>query len=659
VSGSEITEGPEPVRALRPIEFRDWDRTPVSDLVGGRVLAWLGGIAVLVGIVLFLALAISHGWIGQTARVLLAGGASTILVAGGVWLRGHHGRTEAATAVVGAGTAGLFATLIVAGDVYRLAPPVLCLAGSLIVGAIATLLAIRWAGQAIGGLGLGGALLAPILLGAPSDLTVVGMLLVAGACATCVCARRQWPWLGLASVVICAPQWAGWALADRSAIPELLVLAGFGLLGLAGGVAVGRGSGSGDAPRLSIASVSLNACLAGVVGYVGLGAAAGHTASILWLVGLAAAHVCPAVTDRFGRIPRGTRQVLLSVAAVLADVAFGLTAHGIVLTIGWGALSVVLAWTLRRDPDDAELVELGLGAHIALVLIRVVLVAPPDSLISDRGSLVGLLSIGTLAASALASARLSGGRRPAGAAALDGLGLLAIAYLTAGALDGAALTTAWAVEGLALTRIAARSRAAGRAPWLGGLAFLGLAAVHALGVDAPPGGLLTGTHDLGAAAVGLAAVGGATLAAGRLQPPASSTRRTLIGACAITGLYLGSIAVVTAFQAGTADRVVSALDLPVREQAQVALSALWSLAGLAALTVGLRHRLSAVRTGGLAVLLVAVVKVFAYDLSTLDSIYRVISVLTLGLLLLLAALTYQRLRPPPPPDLRTVHPSQR
>jgi uncharacterized membrane protein len=45
----------------------------LSDLVGGRVLAWIGGIATLLGIVLFLALAISRGWIGVEARVALAG----------------------------------------------------------------------------------------------------------------------------------------------------------------------------------------------------------------------------------------------------------------------------------------------------------------------------------------------------------------------------------------------------------------------------------------------------------------------------------------------------------------------------------------------------------------------------------------------------------
>src|SRR5205823_7787726 len=73
-----------PSPAPSPVTFEPWRlarvRTPtprqpsqpLSDVVGGRLLAWLGGIATLIGIVLFLALAVSHGWIGEQARVCLA-----------------------------------------------------------------------------------------------------------------------------------------------------------------------------------------------------------------------------------------------------------------------------------------------------------------------------------------------------------------------------------------------------------------------------------------------------------------------------------------------------------------------------------------------------------------------------------------------------------
>jgi uncharacterized membrane protein len=80
---------------------------------------------------------------------------------------------------------------------------------------------------------------------------------------------------------------------------------------------------------------------------------------------------------------------------------------------------------------------------------------------------------------------------------------------------------------------------------------------------------------------------------------------------------------------------------------------------VAGLIVGLRTNNSAIRNGALGLLLATIAKVFLYDLSTLTSIYRVISFIALGLLLLAGAVAYQRLPPPPLPDMRKVHRSQR
>jgi len=113
---------------------------------------------------------------------------------------------------------------------------------------------------------------------------------------------------------------------------------------------------------------------------------------------------------------------------------------------------------------------------------------------------------------------------------------------------------------------------------------------------------------------------------------------------------MASVAIVAAFQPGGAETTV--LDLPVRQQGQVLVSALWGLAGLCALLVGLRRDMRELRIGALTLLLVTVAKVFLYDLSALGSVYRVVSFMALGALLLAASFAYQRLRPAPLPDLR-------
>ena len=52
-------------------------------------------------------------------------------------------------------------------------------------------------------------------------------------------------------------------------------------------------------------------------------------------------------------------------------------------------------------------------------------------------------------------------------------------------------------------------------------------------------------------------------------------------------------------------------------------------------------------------------KVFLYDLAALTSVYRVASFIGVGLLLLVAAFAYQRLRPEPLQDLRAMPPGLR
>ena len=83
-------------------------------------------------------------------------------------------------------------------------------------------------------------------------------------------------------------------------------------------------------------------------------------------------------------------------------------------------------------------------------------------------------------------------------------------------------------------------------------------------------------------------------------------------------------------------------------------SGLWSLVGAAALVVGLTRNLRDLRVAGLALLAAAIAKVFLFDLATLTSVYRVVSFVALGLVLLGGSYAWQRFRPARQPDLREV-----
>jgi uncharacterized membrane protein len=636
-------EPPEPTLVPREAEPTPAPRAErpgaLGDLIGGRVLAWAGGVATLLGIALFLALAISHGWIGEEARVLLAGAVSLGLLAGGTWLHARRGRTEAAIAMVGAAVAGLFATLVVASAVYGLVPGLVALAGALAVGATATRLAIRWAGRAVAGIGLLGALAAPALVGAPAQWPTLAMMLATAGFAMYVAARQRWPWLTLATVVVCAPQWAVPMFEGQSAGEDLFVLGAFAALGIVGAVAAGRDE-DGRVSTSVLATLILSAAATALAGRLALAEAGGDTLANVWLAVLAAMHLGLGAWQRPG-LGAHMRAALLSLGLVLANVAFALSFDGLVLSIGWSASAIALAALTRRgegEPCDRALRELGIGLQLSLALARTLISAPPSTLLSGEPELAGLAAVAAFACACLLCAGFDvhGGRAQR---VLATAGLAGLAYLTAATLDGSALTAAWASEAAALLELGRRRGE--RLVWSGGLAFAGLAAIYTLVAIAPPSGLGGETVDLLPAGAALAALAALAWRASRLAERGSRARGLCALGAAGAALYMASLAVVT---------------LP---DGQVALSALWGVTGVLALVGGLRASSPVVRTAALGLLMATIAKVFLYDLSTLESIARVVSFMVLGLLLLAGAFAYQRLRPPAQPDMREVHASRR
>lgn len=75
---------------------------------------------------------------------------------------------------------------------------------------------------------------------------------------------------------------------------------------------------------------------------------------------------------------------------------------------------------------------------------------------------------------------------------------------------------------------------------------------------------------------------------------------------------------------------------------QLALSLVWTAYATALMVLGVRRNVSALRWQALALFGLTVVKVFFYDLSFLSGVYRVLSSIVLGLILLAVSFLYQR-----------------
>jgi uncharacterized membrane protein len=615
----------------------------LEDLLGGRVLAWTGGLAVLLGVVLLLAIAVSHGWLGEGARTLLAGTMSLALIGAGVWLHERRRRSDAARATAAAGIAALFVTVAVGGPVYGVLPVAVAHAVALAAGALATAIAVRWQARGIGGLGIVGALLAPVLAGAPADGSTLALLWLAGLSGVAVLLSQRWNWLAVAVFAVALPQWLWWLQGSPSDAASLLVLTAFGALNATAAVGFELRSPSTRLRPSSALLLTLNAVVLAVAGWHALDRPA---LDPLWLGALAAGHFAIAVASRPTPMARDVRLLALALGVVLADIAVALVLDGPALAAAWAAATAGAALVARRALERREgtrddvVLGLGLGGHLLLSAGQALAQAPPDALAAGEAvALGGQLAIAATASGAFVAGRFADAVRPHWRIALDAVTMAAVAYLTAIVLDGSLLTAAFAAQALALVALGART--GDRAASGGGLAFLGLAVAHALAFEAPPAALVTGLPSIPAAGLALGAVALAALRAAQLLP---RERTALVAGATLAVLHLASSALVT----------VVAGDL-----GQALMSALWAAAGLAALALGLLRDVRTLRLGALALLLVTIGKVFLYDLAALGSLYRVGSFIALGVLLLLGAALWQRMRPRPLPDLRTAPPALR
>lgn len=670
---AELREGPEaPPRVETPAESPEtaaasppdprssvprrpsMDLPDLEDLLGGRVLAWLGGAAVLTGLAFLMALAVSSGWIGEGARTAMAAVASMALIGAGVWLHERRGRTDAALAALSSGIAAMFAVATVASQVYELIPSGVALLVAVATGSLATWLAVRWESKGIAALGILGAMLAPLLSGAPLDPGSILVLFVAGVAAVAVLVHQGWRWLSFGVICVALPQWGAFLIDGRPTAQILAVLIGFGLLG--GLAAVGHELRQRPEKLAATSAflLVLNAFAVGYAGVVALDTAAGHTAATAFLWGLAGAHLLGGLAAARRRgLPHDLSLLLLTAGTLLGNAAFAATVDGPARTLGWAATAVgfaALAHRRRLPGRDTDLVTLGLGGHLALAILQVLTSDASPGLVGDgeAASLPATGALVALAAACFASSRLAAESRLRLRMALDCAGLVTVAYLTAVSLDGLSLVVAFAAEAAAVGVLAHRSedRVAG---W-GAQANLGLALGVALAL-APPDALGVGLDSPLEAAGALAAVVAAAALLAHIDVP-RGTRPWLIGAAGVVALYLASVLLVTPFQPDGAASDAAVFELPVRQQGQVLLSALWALCGVAGIVVGLVRDVRALRLAAIALLLVAVAKVFLFDLATLTSLYRVASFVGLGVLLLIAAFVWQRVRPRELPDMR-------
>jgi uncharacterized membrane protein len=526
-------------------------RIEFERLFGGRVLAWVGGLATLLGVIFLMRSAVDSSWFTEEIRALMAAFGSLSLLVLGVWLHERKGNLEVARIAVAVAIPGLYATTVVAAQTYDLISPVLGLEAAALIGVLAVAIAVRWSSMLVGSVGILGALGAPILVGTASEGGSIAFVAIALAAGVAVLLWQRWDWLALGAFAVSAPQVVAWIVDSGFVTFE------------------GPANPSEPVPLV----------LAVLVGF--------------WFLYAAAAFGYELRSRDEGRLPVSSWLLLF------CSSLFVVVAGAVVINSDWDATLALDAWIFGFA---AAHLLLG-GAAIRFGVHR---------------------EIGSL---------LVGG----------GIGLATFGL--ANAFDGPTVVAAWAAVSAALAYLATRVDATpvpalsdAMRLLLAACGFLALAIVHVLLVEAPPTAIAEGVYDLGSSLVAIVSCAAAALACwhfGRRIHPHLATAAGFVGA--VTFIYLGSVAIIDAIGADGSGEA--------REIGQAWLSAFWAATGLGAVIWGMARRSVNARLGGLALLALAIGKVWTYDLAELEELARALSFVALGLLLLVGAFAYQRFRP--------------
>jgi uncharacterized membrane protein len=347
----------------------------LSRLLGARTLALTGGIVSLLGIVFFFALAVQRGWIGPVARVSLGAAASALMLGAGWWLRRRFGDTFAATAAAGVGIAGAYATLLAAAARYDLVSDPVALVLAAGIAAVATAMALAWSDELLAGMGLVGAILAPVAVAVRDDrlaTTGVAFALLMLAATIVVSLYRSWRVL-LVVATVCAGFQVAVLLDDAAGREGAALALAIVLWALVLGTGVFESLRRERVTRLSGSYVILGSAFSGyAAAMVYDDRALGVALLDSTLVNGALAAVL------FGRA-RDLASLLWATALALAAVGTAQLLSEATLTVAWAAEATVLAWLAvhLREPRF----RLAALAWLTLALLHSLAIDAPVSLL--------------------------------------------------------------------------------------------------------------------------------------------------------------------------------------------------------------------------------------------------------------------------------------
>lgn len=158
----------EPPTPLAPAP----SRLNLEQFMGAKLFAWIGGLALFLGVIFFVKLSIERGWISPELRTAIGFIIGTGLVGGGVVMHRRERYATLANTLSATGIVVLYGVTFAAHSIWRIPPlhePLVAFAMMTLITAAAFLLAVRLNAQVVAILGMLGGFLTPILCSTGRD----------------------------------------------------------------------------------------------------------------------------------------------------------------------------------------------------------------------------------------------------------------------------------------------------------------------------------------------------------------------------------------------------------------------------------------------------------------------------------------------------------
>ena len=649
----EIDGGtPAPATPPAPPASAKLDGKRLESVIGERWLVRVGAVVLVLGLGFLYKYSVEHGWVPPIWRVIGGGlGGLLIWTLGSTFLR--QGRQALGQGFIGCGSAVLYLTTFAAQTLYGFLPPGAAFAAMVAVTAVTVVLALRHEALSLAILAQTGGFLTPVLVGIghPDPHLLFAYLLLLDAGLLYVAVRRSWSsmivlgWLGTG---LLATLWSA-----ATGIPDAWTLAGW-LTALAALFATVLARRLGDARAGGAAWCSfacLNTAAWAVGAWVALGSSDPRGLGILLAgFGLGQLGLATWSSRRGGQAEFvawlqgiGCTLLLLAPWQMFTDPRW--------MTVAYVVLGVGLAALARLRPSPTILA--GGMAALAVAAVRVVAVhfrlqAAWWEAFRDADFTTSLFVVAGVFLAGLTARAHRGAWYTVGSLLLltvlgREVGLAFTQHTDPGPLRIPIHLTVWAVTsavGLVAFAVAAareRSKALANIVLDLGVVAAILAVEVVPYIQVPPGDFVLNGRFLPLLLIPV----GLALSTRFLGWTRGGAKDTLRGhrialTCGALGLPL-LLLLVEGYRYFSRQPTTGGL-----EAGQAALTIIGAVYAAGLLVLGTAIRKPAIRLAALGLLALTLVKLAAVDLAFLEQVYRIITFILLGVILMSGAWLYSR-----------------